>query len=240
MKHLAIAFNLLTTLPVRAPADWQPGDSGRAAGWYPFVGLVIGALVAGAYTLLDVRFSPLLTAALSLTFWVVLTGGLHLDGLADCCDGLLHASNPERRLEIMKDPRMGAFGGIGLMLALLLKMSALVSLPADRVLPGILLAASLGRWFIILAGFQPLARPGGMGADFSSGLSKSTFFWSGLIPLVLVMLLSITGLLALAITYFAVLLLLRFTRERIGGVTGDVFGLVVEVSEILVLVTLSA
>ena len=240
MKHLAIAFNLLTTLPVRAPADWQPGDSGRAAGWYPFVGLVIGALVAGAYTLFDVRFSPLLTAALSLTFWVVLTGGLHLDGLADCCDGLLHASNPERRLEIMKDSRMGAFGGIGLMLVLLLKMSALISLPADRVLPGILLAASLGRWFIILAGFQPLARPGGMGADFASGLRKSTFFWSGLIPLVLVILLGIPGLLALGITCFAFLLLLRFARERIGGVTGDVFGLVVETSEILVLVTLSA
>ena len=240
MKHLAIAFNLLTTLPVRAPADWQPGDSGRAAGWYPFVGLVIGALVAGAYTLLDVRFSPLLTAALSLTFWVVLTGGLHLDGLADCCDGLLHASNPERRLEIMKDSRMGAFGGIGLMLALLLKMSALVSLPADRLLPGILLAASLGRWFIILAGFQPLARPGGMGADYASGLSRPALVWGGLIPLGWILYLGIPGLVALSLTFLAVFLLLRFARDRIGGVTGDVFGLIVEVSEILVLVTLSA
>ena len=240
MRYLAIAFNLLTTLPVRAPADWQPGDSGRAAGWYPFVGLVIGTIVAGAYTLLDLYFSTLVTAAISLLLWVILTGGLHLDGLADCCDGLLHTSNPERRLEIMKDSRMGAFGGIGLMLALLLKASALASLPADRVLPGILFAATLGRWFIILAGFQPLARSGGMGADFASGLSTSTLIWGGLIPLVLVILLGIQGLVALGLTFFAVLLLLRFARERIGGVTGDVFGLVVETSEILVLVTLSA
>jgi adenosylcobinamide-GDP ribazoletransferase len=240
MKHLAIAFNLLTTLPVRAPADWQPGDSGRAAGWYPFVGLVIGALVAGAYTLLDIWFSPLLTAALSLTFWVVLTGGLHLDGLADCCDGLLHASNPERRLEIMKDSRMGAFGGIGLMLALLLKASALASLPADRVLPGILFAAILGRWFIILAGFQPLARPGGMGADYALGLSKSALLWGGLIPLLLIFLLGLQSLVALGIACLAVVFLLRFARTRIGGVTGDVFGLIVETSEILVLITLSA
>jgi adenosylcobinamide-GDP ribazoletransferase len=240
MRYLAIAFNLLTTLPVRAPADWQPGDSGRAAGWYPFVGLVIGALVVGAYTLLDLYISTLVTAAISLLLWVILTGGLHLDGLADCCDGLLHASNPERRLEIMKDSRMGAFGGIGLMLALLLKASALASLPADRILPGILLAASLGRWFVILAGFQPLARPGGMGADYALGLSKSALLWGGLIPLLLVLLLGLPGLVALGITCLAVVLLLHFARSRIRGVTGDVFGLVVETSEILVLVTLSA
>ncbi len=122
MKYLSIAFNLLTTLPVRAPVDWQSGDTGRAAVWYPFVGLVIGALVALAYNLLHLFFPPVITAALTLTLWVILTGGLHLDGLADCCDGLLHASNPEKRLEIMKDSHMGAFGGIGLVLILLLKV----------------------------------------------------------------------------------------------------------------------
>jgi adenosylcobinamide-GDP ribazoletransferase len=240
MKYLSIAFNLLTTLPVRAPADWQPGDSGRAAGWYPFVGLVIGALVAGAYTLLDLTFSALVSAVLSLLMWVILTGGLHLDGLADCCDGLFHASDPERRLEIMKDSRLGAFGGIGLVLALLLKASALASLPADRAVPAILLAASLGRWFIILAGFQPLARPSGMGADYASGLSRSALVWGGLIPLALLLFSGVPGLLALGLAGIAVLVLLRFARARIGGVTGDVFGLVVEAVEILVLLTLSA
>jgi adenosylcobinamide-GDP ribazoletransferase len=240
MRYLAIAFNLLTILPFRSPAGWQPGDSGRAAGWYPWVGLVIGGLVAGAYTLFDLYFSTLVSAALSLLVWVILTGGLHLDGLADCCDGLFHPSSPERRLEIMKDSRMGAFGGIGLTLALLLKFSGLASLPADRLLPAILLAASLGRWFIILAGFEPMARTGGMGADYASGLSRSALFWGGLIPLGLILFLGIPGLVALGITFLAVFLLLRFAQARIGGVTGDVFGLIVEVSEILVLVTLSA
>jgi adenosylcobinamide-GDP ribazoletransferase len=240
MKFLAIAFNLLTTLPVRAPANWRPGDSGRAAGWYPFVGLVVGALVAAAYTLLGLRFSPFVTAALSLTLWVILTGGLHLDGLADCCDGLFHASNPERRLEIMKDSRMGAFGGIGLILALLLKVSALASLSTEQAVPVILLAASLGRWFSILAGLQPLARPGGMGADFASGLKKSALVWGGLIPLALTIYLGIQGIVALGITSLGIYFVLRFARTRIGGVTGDVFGLVVEAAEIITLVTLSA
>ncbi len=217
MKYLSIAFNLLTTLPVRAPADWQPGDSGRAAGWYPFVGLVIGALVALAHTLLHLFFPSLITAALTLTLWVILTGGLHLDGLADCCDGLLHASNAEKRLEIMKDSRMGAFAGIGLTLTLLLKFSALASLPTDKAVPVILLAASLGRWFIILAGFQPLARPSGMGADFSSGLRKSALLWGGVIPLGLAIYLGIPGILSLGVTYHRCLFPLTicsFTNRR--------------------------
>lgn len=239
MKYLSIAFNFLTTLPIRAPHDWEQGDGGRAAGWYPFVGLVIGALIAAAYLLLGLRFSSLVTAVLSLIIWVALTGGLHLDGLADCCDGLLHASNPERRLEIMKDSRMGAFGGIGLILALLLKVVAIASLPTDRALPVILFAASLGRWFITLAGFQPAARPGGLGAEFALGLRRSALVWGGLIPLGLAFYLGIRGLVALVITFVAVLLILRFARARIGGVTGDVFGLVVEVAEILTLTALT-
>lgn len=240
MKYLSIAFNLLTTLPVRAPADWQPGDSGRAAGWYPFVGLVVGALVALAYTLLHLFLPTLVTAALTLTLWVILTGGLHLDGLADCCDGLLHSSTPEKRLEIMKDSRMGAFAGIGLTVTLLLKVSALASLPTDRVVPVILLAASLGRWFITLAGFQPLARPGGMGADFSSGLQRSALVWGGLIPLALAIYLGIQGIIALLVTSLGIWFIWRFARARIGGVTGDVFGMVVEIAEILTLVVLTA
>lgn len=240
MKYLSIAFNLLTTLPVRAPADWQPGDSGRAAGWYPFVGLVLGALVALAFTLLGLRFTPLLTGALALTLWVMLTGGLHLDGLADCCDGLFHASSPERRLEIMKDSRMGAFGGMGLALALILKASALASLPTERAVPVILLSASLARWFLIFAGFQPLARAGGMGADFASGLRKSALLLGGVIPLSLAIALGVQGIIALGLTLLAVFLVLRFARARIGGITGDVFGLVVEAAEIITLVTLTA
>ncbi len=240
MKYLSIAFNLLTTLPVRAPADWRAGDSGRAAGWYPFVGMALAALVAAVYVLSGLYFPQLITAMLALAVWVMLTGGLHLDGLADCCDGLFHASDPARRLEIMKDSRMGAFGGIGLILALMIKGSALASLPTEQAVPVILLAASLGRWFIILAGFQPLARAGGMGADFSSGLKKSSLFWGGLIPLALAIFLGIQGILALGITSLGAFFILRFARARIGGITGDVFGLIVEAAEIITLVTLTA
>jgi adenosylcobinamide-GDP ribazoletransferase len=240
MKFLRVAFTLLTTIPVPAPAEWQPGDSGRAAGWYPLVGLVIGLLVAATHALAGTIFPPLVTAALALFAWVALTGGLHLDGLSDCCDGLLHASNPEKRLQIMKDSHIGAFGAIGLGLALLLKFVALASLAPERAAPAILLAASLGRWAILPAGFQPLARPGGLGADFASGLAKSSLITGAILPLALAALLGLNGLLALVIPLIGVFGLLRFARARIGGVTGDVFGLLVETTEILTLLTLTA
>ena len=175
MRRLAIAFSLLTVLPVRAPHDWRPGDSGRAAAWYPFVGLAVGALAAAALILASLVIPPLVAGALALAAWVALTGGLHLDGLADCCDGLLYAGDAGRRLEIMKDPRLGAFGGIGLALALLLKGAALASLAPERALLVLPLAASLGRWAILPAGFQPLARPGGMGADLAAGQPAALF-----------------------------------------------------------------
>lgn len=239
MKYLQIAFNLLTTLPARASNDWQPGDSGRAAGWYPLVGLVVGLLVAAVWTVSSWVFPPLVCAGLALAAWILLTGGLHLDGLADCCDGLFHASNPERRLQIMKDPHLGAFGAMGLVLTLLLKFAALASLPSEHAILAILLSASLGRWMVLLAGTQSLARPGGMGADFSSGLSKSALAWGAIIPLILTAFLGLHGLLALAITLLAAIGLLYLAHARIGGVTGDVFGLLIEIIEIVTLITLS-
>src|SRR5215213_9028100 len=179
MRSLRIAFGLMTTLPVRLPDDWSAGDSGRASVWYPFVGLVIGGFTWLAWKGALFAFPPLVAGVVTLVIWVVLTGGLHLDGLADCCDGLLASTSVERRLEIMKDPRVGAFGVIGLMLTLLLKASALT--PVSGM--GILLAASLARWCVLLGGLLPLARPSGMGADFALGFQRSFLLWGAIVPL---------------------------------------------------------
>lgn len=232
MKYIGIAFSLLTTLPVPAPQKWSPGDSGRAAGWYPLAGLVIGLLVAGVHRLSGLVFPPLVTGALTLLAWVALTGGLHLDGLADCADGLLYPGTPEKRLEIMKDPRLGAFGGIGLGLALLLKFAALASLP-PAALPALPLAASLARWCILPAGLLPLAKPGGMGADFAAGLRKDSLFWGGLLPLGLALLPGWRGWLAAALGLLTALGVLTLAKKRLGGLTGDVFGPLIEVVEIV-------
>ncbi len=230
MKYFRIAFGLMTTLPFRLPDDWQTGDSGRASLWYPFVGLVIGGLILLGWMGTTRLFPALAAGILTLILWVTLTGGLHLDGLADCCDGLLASASVERRLEIMKDSRLGAFGGIGLALTLLLKAAILASLTPQSAL-GILLAASLARWCILPAGLLPLARPSGMGADFKAGFRPWFIAVGAVIPLALSILLGARGLISLLAGLLAAALVLRLAQSRIGGVTGDVFGMTVEVVE---------
>jgi len=220
----------MTTLPFRLPEDWSAGDSGRAAVWYPLVGLVIGALTWLAWKGSTFVFPAFVAGIITLIVWVMLSGGLHLDGLADCCDGLFASVPPERRLEIMKDPHVGAFGVIGLILVLSLKAAALASLtPASSF--GVLLAASLARWCILPAGLMPLARPSGMAADFASGFRRAFLFLGAIIPLTLGTLLGLRGVFSLVTGFGATALLVWLAKSRIGGVTGDVFGMIVEIVE---------
>ena len=240
MNRLRLAFSFLTILPAALREAPQPGDMGRSAVWFPWIGLLIGGLVGLVKFSADLIFPPIISAGLSVAFWAFLTGGLHLDGLADCCDGMLNASSPERRLEIMRDPRLGSFGGTGLILHLLLKTLALASLPAFPAGWAFLLAPVLGRWLILLAARQPLARPGGMGADFALGLSRRTFTLAAVLPICLTILGGWRAVLAAALAHLTALGIFSSARSRLGGVTGDVFGLTVEASELVILLTFAA
>lgn len=238
MNSLLFALGFLTSIPVRTPAP-QPGELGRAGAWFPLVGLIIGAILAGAHIALNQVFSPLLSAALLVALWAALTGGLHLDGLADCGDGLLAAVSRERRLEIMRDPRLGTFGGATLILHLLLKTFALASLPVPASI-ALLLAPSIARWAILIVAVQPSARPGGLGDAFKQGLSRPVYASAAIIPIVLIVLGGWRAIGAVALVHASVWGIVRLTRSRLGGVTGDVFGLTVEVSELIVLLTCAA
>jgi adenosylcobinamide-GDP ribazoletransferase len=238
MNQLLFALGFLTSVPVRTPAP-QPGDLGRAGVWFPVVGLFIGAILAGAHTALNQVFSPLLSAALVVALWVLLTGGLHLDGLADCGDGLLATVSRERRLEIMRDPRLGTFGGATLILHLLLKTFAIASLPAPAII-AFLLAPAIARWAILIIAGQPSARPGGMGDAFKQGLNRRVYAGAAIVPIVLIALGGWRAVIAAALVHLEVWGIICLTRARLGGVTGDVFGLTVEVSELIVLLTFAA
>ena len=236
MRSLQIAFGLMTTLPIRLPDDWSTGDSGRAAVWYPLVGLVIGLLAWLAWTVTMLIFPAWVAAVTTLLVWVMLTGGLHLDGLADCCDGMLASTSVERRLEIMKDPHIGTFGVTGLILILFIKAAALASFTPVSSL-SILLAASLARFCILPAGLMKQARFSGMGVDFASGFRRSFILWGAIIPLMTAVLLGVHGVISLLAGLTALSLILWLARSRIGGVTGDVFGMTVEIVEAVVLLT---
>jgi adenosylcobinamide-GDP ribazoletransferase len=242
LRNLRIAFGLMTTLPFRLPEDWSAGDSGRASIWYPFVGLVVGALTWLVWKGTISLFSPLIAGVIALIVWVALTGGLHLDGLADCCDGLFASTSMERRLEIMKDPHIGAFGVTGLILILLLKAAALASFASLPVVSsfGILLAASLARWCVLPVSLVPLARPSGMGADFVAGFQRSFVVWGAILPMMVAIFLGIAGAVSILAGLSAAALIVWLAKSRIGGITGDVFGMIVEIVETATLLTFVA
>src|SRR5690554_560366 len=161
---LLIALQFLTRLPIRLPGLPTPDESGRSLLWYPLVGLLLGSLLLLGHGLLH-GVSVWLQAALLLSIWVWLSGGLHLDGLADTADAWVGGyGDRERTLAIMKDPACGPIGVISLVLVLLLKWAALVALLEAGHWAMLLLAPWLGRWVLpLLLYTTPYVRPGGMG-----------------------------------------------------------------------------
>jgi adenosylcobinamide-GDP ribazoletransferase len=250
MNGFLVALGFLTVVPVRAAAG-RPGDLGRAAAWFPIVGLLLGLVMSLAQWLLQNLFSPALSGALLVALWALLTGGLHLDGLADCGDGMLASATPERRVEIMHDPRLGAFGGLTLILFLILKVLATAA-AANRPLfaPGLaeawipawpLVVATVGsRWLVLLVGRQRGARTGGLGADFALGLGRAGLIAAGLVTAVVTLLGGPQALLAVAAAHLLAWLVVRLARSRLGGITGDVLGLTIELSELTILLTYAA
>ncbi len=256
MQGLALAIGFLTALPMRTAAP-RPGDLGRAGVWFPLVGLGLGVLLSLAYWLLAHVFAPVLAAALVVALWAAFTGGLHLDGLADSGDGLLSVASVERRLESMRDPRLGAFGVSVLALFIIIKILAVAGLAAGRLwqaaLPTwawewrallpigpLVVAPVVARWLILITARQRSARPGGMGSDFAAGLSARTLLLAALLPAALTLLGGPRAWLAVALAGLTTVAALRLAQARLGGVTGDIFGLVVELAELTVVLTYAA
>jgi adenosylcobinamide-GDP ribazoletransferase len=247
LRAFLAACRFLTILPLPGRPDLRDADWGRATAWYPAVGLVLGVLLAGLDWGLRRLWPPDLAAALLLVAWVALTGALHLDGFVDCCDALLAPVPPERRLEILRDVHAGAFGIVGVGLLLLTKFAALAAVPPAVRLPALLLVPTLGRWGMTGAVvLYPYARPGpGLGQKAKTGagsrqlavatatvlLATGLAWWAGLGW-------TAAGLLILAAG--TLLLVVGWIRSRIDGLTGDAYGAICEVVEVVGLLLLAA
>jgi adenosylcobinamide-GDP ribazoletransferase len=234
MQDFLNAITLLTILPVRlAPLpEGQAWNGGRALAYYPLVGLLIGGVLLGASFLLSRVFPPLVTAALTLVVWAVITGGLHLDGFTDACDALFVPVSRERRLQILRDVHLGAFGAAGLVLLLLCKAAALTSLTS---LWPLLLAPVLGRWAIVYAATYPLARKEGMAALFHAGFTARQLVVATLITIVVALCAGVLGVLAFALAWAAAAGIARLAVNRLGGLTGDIYGSICESVEVVIL-----
>ncbi len=234
---LALTFLTKLPWPWRGPAD--EAALARAMFWFPWVGAILGLGFWGAWGCLHQLLPAPAAAALLLAFTVVITGGLHLDGLADTADGLGGGCDPAAALRIMKDSRVGAFGVISLILALLLKFSLFLSLATQtRGAAALLLYPVISRWgMVLLAYLSPYARAeGGLGQAMTLGVSSEVLDGASLSAGFLSLLfLGGSGLVLFGAAAALVWLGSHYFRKRLGGITGDVLGAANEILEILVL-----
>ncbi len=241
MRGFLVACQYLTTLPL-PPQKAGVADLGPAAPYFPAVGALLGLILAGGDLLLLSALPPGVAAVVLLAGWVLLTGGLHLDGLADSLDGLGGGWSREEALAIMREPRVGAYGVVGIVLILLLKASALTASAPGLRWQALLLAPTLGRLVpVLLARLCPPARSEGRGQAFAlsvsvAGVAGATGFAVALALLVLWP----WGVVLLGWTFASAWLIGRSLNRRLGGVTGDLLGGAVEVTEGLILVLLVA
>lgn len=240
---ILLAIKFLTVLPVPAPKEPPPGAMGRATAWYPLVGALIGLLVAGSDWLLGLALPWAVRSALILALWVALTGGLHLDGFADCCDGLLAPCPPERRLEILRDTHVGSFAVAGVVLLLLVKYAALASLQAPWRIAALAGAPVLGRWAMAYALVAyPYARQGpGLGGLVKQGAGLRELAVASAIALgATVAAWRWLGLAALPATWVLTAAVAHWVMGRIPGLTGDTYGAICELVEAAWLIGLAA
>lgn len=241
MSGLLAAARYLTIVPFPGRGHARMEALGRSAAWFPVIGAGLGIVLAGAERVASWLFPPLLAALLTVTLWKLLTGGLHLDGLADCLDGMA-GRDREHRLAIMRDSRIGSFGAIGLILVLLLEIVAVAELPPEVRGGALLSAPVLARATPALLGrlFAP-ARPDGQGAAFHEGLGRSAPAVGLAVALAVVTLaLGWPGVAAAAAALGAAAAVAAVLARRLGGVTGDVLGAAIEIAELTVLLTVSA
>ena len=226
-----VAFRYLTILPL--PPSRVAGDLGRAAGWFPVVGFVLGGCLALVSLAVDRVVPPGVAAMLLVALWAALTGGLHLDGLADTCDGLGGGWSRERALSIMRDARSGPYGVTGIVLVLGLKAAALASLPDGLVWRTLLVAPVLGRTgVLLLVRLCPPARAEGAGQSFAAGARWPSLLAGGLVAAgASIATLGPWGALPLGVAGAAAWGLAAYLRRRLGGFTGDTLGALVEATE---------
>lgn len=233
-QHFLLAVAFLTRLPVPELGKLEAADHARAALFYPLVGLLVGGLLC-LPLLLFPHASPLLLAAILTVLWAGLTGGLHLDGLADSADAWLGGfGDVEKTHRILKDPLTGAAGVIAVVSIMLLKFAALTALLANADWPTILFAPLVGRALILLLFLTtPYVRAGGLASAVTGHLPPAAAWWVVLVSLSAGLLLSAHGVLTAMLGF---VLLRRLMLQRLQGCTGDTAGASVESGEMLWLV----
>ena len=237
MRALLTAIRFLTRVPVPGPHAGAE-ELGRATIFFPAVGGLIGLLLAGVNLGAELLWhSAPVSNALVIVTLVLVTGGLHLDGLMDICDGVFGGRTREQALQIMKDSRVGAFGVLGAICVLLLRFGFLFPLSGALKWRGLVLMAAAGRWsFVYAIARFPYARAEGTGRAFKEQVRGRHLFWASVLAVGIgACLFRVKFLPLAAIAWLAAWAQARYLSGRLGGLTGDAYGFIGEVTEVVIL-----
>ncbi|HHE64662.1 MAG TPA: adenosylcobinamide-GDP ribazoletransferase [Bacteroidetes bacterium] len=234
MNSLLLALQFLTIIPVNHSFTASDRQLGNSILFYPVIGLLIGSILAFSSVMLA-NIPLQIQSAIILILWVLLTGGLHLDGLADCADAWVGGlGNKQRSLEIMKDPTAGPIAVVVLVLLLLLKCLLISYILEHQALAALVMTPVMGRLSILILMLSTrYIRTAGLGEKLVTNLPLSatkTISLSGILVSIYLL-----GIIPISFMLLIIWLISSQAKKRLGGVTGDVYGASVELVEVSVL-----
>lgn len=237
IRNFLFALQFLTIIPVKI-SHIEKTKLSNSLIFFPLVGLLLGLILAGVNSILPIlSFGQFPINVILIILLIVLTGGIHLDGLADTVDALLSRKDKEEMLRIMRDSHIGAMGVLSLVCIIILKIALLssVSMPLKTIT--LLLMCTLSRWALVLPMFLfPYARNEGKAKVFIQGINLKILFSTTIITLSIVVLVwQLKGLLIFGLTAMSSYIIGRFINNKIGGITGDALGTMNELIELIVL-----
>ncbi len=239
---LRIAFQFLTRIPIATPNEITIEQQSKSLLFYPLVGLFIGAVLFTVMYFIN-PVSNLIAAAITLTLWVLITGGLHIDGLADSADAWLGGTKASkeatkaRSFQIMKDPNCGPTGVFFIVLILLLKFSALSEVTAETLFI-ILLVPVIGRTLAVLLFITtPYVSPNGIASHYAKYIPRKMAIAIVFFVALFLVFINIYSLLVILVSVLAMVLLRQVMLSRLDGMTGDTAGALIEITECVSLVT---
>lgn len=235
MKKFLIALQFLTIFPVKIKPIKEE-EIGKSLIYFPIVGALIGGVLVSVLFVLD--FLPnLVKCSLILIISIVISGGIHLEGFSDACDGLYGGRCKEEILDIMRDSHIGAIGVIGLVCILLLKFALFLSIPKEILWKSLILMALFSRWIQVLVCYtSKYARKEGKGKYFIEYADKKGFFMGSIFTLIMFLsLMKIEGIILFFISLLPIWIFINYVKKRIDGVTGDIIGATSEIAEVAIL-----
>ncbi len=239
LNNFLLSLQFLTIINIKDNITIYEDRLGKAVIFFPVVGVLIGLILIITLRSLSLWLPIALTDAFILIALLIITGGLHIDGFADTVDGFAGGKNKDDILRIMKDSRIGTFGVVGIVMLLLTKYLSIYSLQEDTKYLVLITMPVIGRWSVLPMGlFFKYARiEGGTGKIFAESIRLKEFIIGTIMALAIIIpLFRLKGFLMFAVIFIITLLIGRYSKRKINGITGDVFGATIEINELIILI----